>query len=154
MDPVTRLGVVGCGLMGSGIAEVAARSGLDVRFTEATPDALAAGRRRLTASLDRGVKRGKLREQERDQALARLSFTHDLSDLADRQTLRRYCPPTSKNASVTCFKEQTRAASMRTAKTFSPCMAASLSRSRAAAASSECPAWNFSTRASWDCFSS
>ena len=85
MDPVTRLGVVGCGLMGSGIAEVAARSGLDVRFTEATPDALAAGRRRLTASLDRGVKRGKLREEERDQSLARLSFTHDLSDLADRQ---------------------------------------------------------------------
>lgn len=50
MDSVTRLGVVGCGLMGSGIAEVAARSGIDVRVAEATHDAVEAGRRRLTAS--------------------------------------------------------------------------------------------------------
>ncbi|MDX3615227.1 3-hydroxybutyryl-CoA dehydrogenase [Streptomyces europaeiscabiei] len=85
MDPVTRLGVVGCGLMGSGIAEVAAQSGLDVRVAEATHDAVEAGRRRITASLDRGVRRGKLSEQQRDQALAGLSFTHDLSDMADRQ---------------------------------------------------------------------
>jgi 3-hydroxybutyryl-CoA dehydrogenase len=85
MDPVTRLGVVGCGLMGSGIAEVAVRSGIDVRVAEATHDAVEAGRRRLTASLDRGVRRGKLSEEQRDQALARLSFTHDLSDMADRQ---------------------------------------------------------------------
>lgn len=85
MDPVTRLGVVGCGLMGSGIAEVAARSGLDVLVAEATHDAAEAGRRRLTVSLDRGVRRGKLSEEQRDQALARLSFTHDLGDMADRQ---------------------------------------------------------------------
>ncbi|WP_151480743.1 3-hydroxybutyryl-CoA dehydrogenase [Streptomyces albicerus] len=85
MDPVTRLGVVGCGLMGSGIAEVAVRSGIDVRVAEATHDAVEAGRRRLTASLDRGVRRGKLSEEQRDRALARLSFTHDLSDMADRQ---------------------------------------------------------------------
>ncbi|MGP3939367.1 MULTISPECIES: 3-hydroxybutyryl-CoA dehydrogenase [Streptomyces] len=85
MDPVTRLGVVGCGLMGSGVAEVAARHGIDVRVAEATPDAVEAGRRRLTASLDRGVRRGKLSEEERDRALARLSFTHDLGELSDRQ---------------------------------------------------------------------
>ncbi|GAA1712933.1 3-hydroxybutyryl-CoA dehydrogenase [Streptomyces yatensis] len=85
MDPVTRLGVVGCGLMGSGVAEVAARHGIDVRVAEATPDAAEAGRRRLTASLGRGVRRGKLSEEERDQALARLSFTHDLGELSDRQ---------------------------------------------------------------------
>lgn len=85
MDPVTRLGVVGCGLMGSGIAEIAALRGIDVRVAEATPDAVEAGRRRLTASLDRGVRRGKLGEEQREQALARLSFTHDLGDLADRQ---------------------------------------------------------------------
>jgi 3-hydroxybutyryl-CoA dehydrogenase len=71
--------------MGSGIAEVAALGGIDVRVAEATPDAVEAGRRRLTASLDRGVRRGKLSEEQREQALARLSFTHDLSDLADRQ---------------------------------------------------------------------
>ncbi|MFM9583290.1 3-hydroxybutyryl-CoA dehydrogenase [Streptomyces caniscabiei] len=85
MDPVTRLGVVGCGLMGSGIAEVAARNGIDVRVAEAGHDAVEAGRRRITASLDRGVRRGKLTEQQRDEALARLSYTHDLGDLADRQ---------------------------------------------------------------------
>ncbi|GAB3001620.1 3-hydroxybutyryl-CoA dehydrogenase [Streptomyces pseudoechinosporeus] len=85
MEPITRLGVVGCGLMGSGIAEVAARHGLGVRVAEATPDAVAAGRRRITASLDRGVRRGKLTEEQRGQALARLSFTHDLSEMADRQ---------------------------------------------------------------------
>ncbi|MGW1621957.1 3-hydroxybutyryl-CoA dehydrogenase [Streptomyces sp. NPDC002172] len=85
MDSVTRLGVVGCGLMGSGIAEVAARNGLDVRVAEATPDAVEAGRRRVTASLDRGVQRGKVTEEQRHHALARLSFTHDLSDLSDRQ---------------------------------------------------------------------
>jgi 3-hydroxybutyryl-CoA dehydrogenase len=85
MDPVTRLGVVGCGLMGSGIAEVAALRGIDVRVAEATHDAVEAGRRRITASLDRGVRRGKLGEEQRDQALTRLSFTHDLSDMADRQ---------------------------------------------------------------------
>lgn len=85
MDPVTRLGVVGCGLMGSGIAEIAARSGIDVRVAEATHEAVEAGRRRISASLDTGIRRGKLNEDQRDQALARLSFTHDLSDLADRQ---------------------------------------------------------------------
>ncbi|PZH11355.1 3-hydroxybutyryl-CoA dehydrogenase [Streptomyces sp. NTH33] len=85
MDLVTRLGVIGCGLMGSGIAEVAARNGLDVRVAESTHDAVEAGRRRVTASLDRGVRHGKLSEEQRDQALARLSFTHDLGDMADRQ---------------------------------------------------------------------
>ncbi|MFD7446741.1 3-hydroxybutyryl-CoA dehydrogenase [Streptomyces sp. NPDC059909] len=85
MDPVTRLGVVGCGLMGSGIAEVAARNALDVRVAEATSEAVDAGKRRITGSLDRAVQRGKLSEEHRDQALARISFTHDLGDMADRQ---------------------------------------------------------------------
>ncbi|MET9685403.1 3-hydroxybutyryl-CoA dehydrogenase [Streptomyces coeruleorubidus] len=85
MDSITRLGVVGCGLMGSGIAEVAARRGIDVRVAETTQHAAEAGRRRITASLDKGVRRGKLGEEQRDKALARLSFTCDLNDLADRQ---------------------------------------------------------------------
>ncbi|MFF7047953.1 3-hydroxybutyryl-CoA dehydrogenase [Streptomyces griseorubiginosus] len=85
MHPVTRLGVVGCGLMGSGIAEVAARHGIDVRVAESTPEAAEAGRRRITTSLDRGVRHGKLSAEQREQALARLSFTVDLGDMADRQ---------------------------------------------------------------------
>ncbi|MER5917140.1 3-hydroxybutyryl-CoA dehydrogenase [Streptomyces sp. NPDC001982] len=85
MENISRLGVVGCGLMGSGIAEVAARRGLDVLVAEATPQAAAAGRERLTASLDQGVRRAKLTQEERDQALSRLTFTGDLDSLADRQ---------------------------------------------------------------------
>ncbi|MFE2499440.1 3-hydroxybutyryl-CoA dehydrogenase [Streptomyces scopuliridis] len=85
MSDISRLGIVGCGLMGSGIAEVAALRGLDVTVAESAPELAAAGRDRVTASLDRRLRRGTLTEAERDQALARLTFTHDLGDLADRQ---------------------------------------------------------------------
>ncbi|MCX5251063.1 3-hydroxybutyryl-CoA dehydrogenase [Streptomyces sp. NBC_00201] len=82
---MSRFGVIGCGLMGSGIAEVAALHGLDVIVAESTPQLAAAGRSRAVASLDRGLRRGKLTEAERDQAMARLRFTDDLGELADRQ---------------------------------------------------------------------
>jgi len=85
MSEITRVGVVGCGLMGSGIAEVCSRAGLDVMVREIDAAAAEAGQKRLTASLDRGVRSGKLSEEERDAALARLSFTTDLGDMADRQ---------------------------------------------------------------------
>ncbi|MFD4698612.1 3-hydroxybutyryl-CoA dehydrogenase [Streptomyces niveus] len=85
MSDISRLGVVGCGLMGSGIAEVAALRGLDVTVAESAPELAAAGRDRVTASLDRRLRRGTLTKADRDQALARLTFTHDLGDLADRQ---------------------------------------------------------------------
>jgi 3-hydroxybutyryl-CoA dehydrogenase len=81
---ITRIGVVGCGQMGAGIAEVCARSGLDVRVAEAAPDALAAGRARLEGSLDRGATRGKLTEAEHEAALANLSWTTELEELGDR----------------------------------------------------------------------
>lgn len=82
---IERIGVVGCGLMGSGIAEVSARAGLDVMVREINESAAEAGRARLVKSLDRGLSSGKMTEQERDDALARLNFTTDLADLADRQ---------------------------------------------------------------------
>ncbi|MCX5063223.1 MULTISPECIES: 3-hydroxybutyryl-CoA dehydrogenase [unclassified Streptomyces] len=85
MTDISRFGVIGCGLMGSGIAEVAALHGLDVIVAESTPQLAAAGRSRVVASLDRGLRRGKLTEAERDQAMARLRFTDDLGELADRQ---------------------------------------------------------------------
>ena len=84
MSDIARVGVVGCGLMGSGIAEVFARAGLDVRVSEASGEALELGRTRLTGSFDTAVKRGKLTEEERDAALARISFTTELADFADR----------------------------------------------------------------------
>ncbi len=85
MSEIERVGVVGAGLMGSGIAEVCARAGLDVVVREVSADAAEAGQQRVTASLDRGVGSGKLTEDDRDAALSRLSFTTDLGDLADRQ---------------------------------------------------------------------
>jgi len=81
---VRRVGVVGCGLMGAGIAEVCARAGLDVVVHEVDEEAAKAGRSRITSSLDRGVRRGKLTGEERDTALARLRVTSDLPDLSDR----------------------------------------------------------------------
>jgi len=82
---IERVGVVGCGLMGSGIAEVCARAGLDVIVTEASPDALDAGRARIEKSLARAVRSGKLDEEGRAAALGRLRLTTDLGEFADRQ---------------------------------------------------------------------
>ncbi|MBR8638254.1 3-hydroxybutyryl-CoA dehydrogenase [Streptomyces tuirus] len=81
---IRRVGVVGCGLMGAGIAEVCALAGLDVVVHEVSPGAAESGRARITASLDRGVRRGKLTGAERHTALDRLRVTHDLTALADR----------------------------------------------------------------------
>ncbi|MBL7500118.1 3-hydroxybutyryl-CoA dehydrogenase [Frankia sp. CNm7] len=82
---VARLGVIGCGLMGSGIVEVAARAGVDVLVREIDAGAVEAGRARITGSLDRAVKRGKLSAEDRDATLGRVSFTTDLGDFGDRQ---------------------------------------------------------------------
>jgi 3-hydroxybutyryl-CoA dehydrogenase len=68
--------------MGSGIAEVCARAGLDVLVTEVNPDALAAGRSRITKSLDRALEKGKLDAATHAATLSRLTFTPDLSDFA------------------------------------------------------------------------
>ncbi|TWG00989.1 3-hydroxyacyl-CoA dehydrogenase [Kitasatospora viridis] len=70
--------------MGSGIAEVFARSGLDVLVSEASATALEAGRARITNSLDTAVKRGKLTVEQRDEALGRIGFTTELAEFADR----------------------------------------------------------------------
>jgi 3-hydroxybutyryl-CoA dehydrogenase len=82
---ISRVGVVGCGLMGSGIAEVCSRAGLDVVVREIDATAAEAGQKRLVTSLDRGVRSGKLSEADRDTALTHLTFTTDLGDMADRQ---------------------------------------------------------------------
>jgi 3-hydroxybutyryl-CoA dehydrogenase len=82
---IERVGVVGAGLMGSGIAEVCARAGIDTIVREVDAAAAEAGRSRLVKSLDRGVTAGKLGEDARDAALAAVTFTTDIDDLADRQ---------------------------------------------------------------------
>lgn len=84
-DGITRVGVIGAGQMGAGIAEVSARAGVDVLVFETTEALTTAGRDRITKSLDCGVSAGKITERERDAAVANLKFTTDLADFADRQ---------------------------------------------------------------------
>jgi 3-hydroxybutyryl-CoA dehydrogenase len=82
---IERVGVAGSGIMGTGIAELCAKHGLNVKVAVFSEASLAAAPQRLAASLERGVAKGKLTAQERDAALGRVSFTRDLADLADRQ---------------------------------------------------------------------
>jgi 3-hydroxybutyryl-CoA dehydrogenase len=81
---IERVGVVGAGQMGAGIAEVSLRAGVDVRIYEPTDALVAAGRDRIAKSLERAVAKGKLAPDDRDLALANLTSTTRLSDLADR----------------------------------------------------------------------
>jgi 3-hydroxybutyryl-CoA dehydrogenase len=78
---VKTVGVVGCGLMGSGIAEVAALAGLDVVVVKATLGSLDKAIARVEASLDRAVAKGKLTQEARDTARARMTFSADLDAL-------------------------------------------------------------------------
>jgi 3-hydroxybutyryl-CoA dehydrogenase len=82
-EEIRTVGVLGCGLMGSGIVEAIARSGAAVRYVEGTPELVAAGRARIERSLARAVERGKLPEADRDVTLAAVSGTTALDDLAD-----------------------------------------------------------------------
>jgi 3-hydroxybutyryl-CoA dehydrogenase len=80
---VRTVGVVGCGLMGSGIVEVAARAGQRVVFLESSDELVASGRQRIETSTLHAVERGKLDPGEREDVLARISGTTDVRDLAD-----------------------------------------------------------------------
>lgn len=80
---IKRVGVAGCGLMGSGIAEVSAKAGFEVVVREIDESALSGGRKRVSGSLDRAVSKGKLGQDARNEALARMTFTTSLDDLAD-----------------------------------------------------------------------
>jgi 3-hydroxybutyryl-CoA dehydrogenase len=82
-EDVSKVGVVGCGLMGSGIVEVCARAGLGVTFVEADQERVANGQRLIETSLGRAVDRGKLEAGARDEALSRIESSTDLSALAD-----------------------------------------------------------------------
>lgn len=79
---IKEIGVVGCGLMGAGIAEAAARAGYDVTVRELHQEHLSNGLSRIRASLGRGVERGKLTPEQAAQAVERITGTLSLSDLA------------------------------------------------------------------------
>ena len=80
---ISKVGVVGCGLMGSGIAEIAVKSGFEVMVREVSDEFLEVGQKRIRKSMDRAVDKEKLIAEDRDAAWARLSFTTAVSDLAD-----------------------------------------------------------------------
>ena len=81
---IQRVGVVGGGTMGSGIAEVCAKAGLDTRVVEINAAAVEQAQGRIAKSLDRALARGRITAEAHDAAQANLSFSHDLADLADR----------------------------------------------------------------------
>jgi 3-hydroxybutyryl-CoA dehydrogenase len=80
---IERVGVIGGGLMGSGIAEVCARAGIDVTLQEVDAAACEQTRARIEKSLGRAVEHGKLDEPTAASALARLGFTTRVEDLVD-----------------------------------------------------------------------
>ncbi|MCQ9125440.1 3-hydroxybutyryl-CoA dehydrogenase [Corynebacterium amycolatum] len=84
-NSISRVGIVGAGQMGSGIIEVCAKAGSDVKVWEAKEEFLESGRARIEKSLDKAVSRGKLEQSARDEIMGRISFTTKLEDFADRE---------------------------------------------------------------------
>lgn len=84
---IERVGIIGGGLMGSGIAEVCARAGSGVVVHEIDPGAAEAAMGRIEASLARAVDRGKIADSDREAVLRRIVVSVDLSDQADRQLI-------------------------------------------------------------------
>lgn len=84
-NSISRVGIVGAGQMGSGIIEVCAKAGSEVKVWEAKQEFLDAGRARIEKSLDKAVSRGKLEQSARDEILGRISYTTELDDFADRE---------------------------------------------------------------------
>ena len=80
---IEKVGVLGCGLMGSGIAEVCARAGLQTVVREVDAGLLEQGLARISRSLDRAVEKGRLSESDREATAAQLGGTTSDDDLAD-----------------------------------------------------------------------
>jgi 3-hydroxybutyryl-CoA dehydrogenase len=89
---IRSVGIVGCGTMGSGIAEVVARAGVHVAFVEVDHEAVDTGFARIRGSLQRAVDRGKLDAAERDELLGRISGSTKLDDLADADLIVEAVP--------------------------------------------------------------
>jgi 3-hydroxybutyryl-CoA dehydrogenase len=83
MAQTQRIGVLGCGLMGHGIAQVAAQAGFQVVVREVDDDALAAGMGRIEKQLARAVEKGRAQQEEADAVLGRIERTTDYGALAD-----------------------------------------------------------------------
>src|SRR5215210_4970855 len=87
MTAIRKVGVVGCGLMGSGIAQVAATAGFDTVVRDVSQPVLDRGRAGILKSLGRMVDKGTITSAARDASLARLRFVTELADLTDRDII-------------------------------------------------------------------
>ena len=118
---IKKIGVVGCGLMGGGITEVCARAGYDVVTLEIKQEFLDKGIGGIRTSMERGVRKGRVTEQEKDSILGRIRGTLNIEDFGDRDlvieaaienmaekkkvfaSLDRVCPPGATLASNTSY---------------------------------------------------
>ncbi|HEY8984525.1 MAG TPA: 3-hydroxybutyryl-CoA dehydrogenase [Streptomyces sp.] len=103
-DGISRVGVVGGGTMGVGVAEVCARAELDVRVAVSGAASAARARGRLTASLDRALRKERITERQREQILGRVEFTTDRVELADRHLVVE-CIVEDEPAKLSLFAE-------------------------------------------------
>ncbi len=81
--PIQKVGVVGCGLMGSGIAQVVAHAGLSVVVCEVTPELVEKGMKSIEKNLQRMVDKGSLTDVERNHTRSRLRGSTDINELRD-----------------------------------------------------------------------
>jgi 3-hydroxybutyryl-CoA dehydrogenase len=82
-EEVQKVGVIGCGIMGSGIVEVSAKAGAEVTYVEVDDEQVEKGRARIEKSLNRAVERGKLSEDDRGGILSSIHGTADYEDIGD-----------------------------------------------------------------------
>ena len=87
-----KVGVIGAGIMGAGIAEVCAKADKDVVVLEVDDAAIDAGRARVTSSLDRALRGGRLEQDAYDAVLGRMRWTTSYDDLADRDLVLEATP--------------------------------------------------------------
>jgi 3-hydroxybutyryl-CoA dehydrogenase len=94
--PVRTIGVLGAGTMGHGIAQVAAAAGFQVVLRDIDESAVIRGRQSIESNLAKGIERGKVTEQERDNTLARIKTTTDLADLSTVDLIIEAAPESLK----------------------------------------------------------
>ena len=80
---INKVGVVGCGTMGSGITQVCAQAGYQVTVSEITADLLHKGLAQIGASLSKAVEKQRMTSQEKEAALARIKGTTNFKDFSD-----------------------------------------------------------------------
>jgi len=89
---IRTIGLLGAGTMGHGIAQVAAAAGFNVILRDVDEESLARGRQAIERNLAKGIKLGKLSEEDRAQTLARISTTTDMRDLASADLIIEAVP--------------------------------------------------------------